>query len=214
MESGDRDSLEPMSREAAKILGHIQREKPEIEELNASGSTTSAQVEDGVSNGLPDCQLVKDLTEVFKIFDKNGDGKISQAELGLTLLSLGEKPTAEELHRMVKEVDADGDGEIDLKEFIYLNTVGLGGADEENGDGHGASAASIRDAIQDAFQVFDLDKNGFISADELLKVLTGLGDNQLTLDDCRNMIKSVDKDGDERVDFTEFQQMMSGGFVY
>jgi Ca2+-binding EF-hand superfamily protein len=26
------------------------------------------------------------------------------------------------------------------------------------------------------------------------------------------MIKSVDKDGDERVDFMEFQQMMSGGF--
>ena len=213
MESGDKDSLEPMSREAAKILGHIQREKSEIEELNASGAT-SLQQEDGVSNGgLPDCQLVKDLTEVFKIFDKNGDGKISQAELGLTLLSLGEKPTAEELHRMVKEVDADGDGEIDLKEFVYLNTVGLGGP-EENGDGHGASAANIRDAIQDAFQVFDLDKNGFISADELLKVLTGLGDNQLTLDDCRNMIKSVDKDGDERVDFMEFQQMMSGGFVY
>lgn len=208
MESVDRDSLEPMSREAAKVFGHLQREESEIEELDASSSTAQ---QGSSSNGLPDCLLVKDFTEVFKIFDKNGDGKISQAELGLTLLSLGEKPTAEELDRMVREVDADGDGEIDLKEFIYINTVGLGGP-PVNGDD--ASAAGIRDAIHDAFQVFDLDRNGFISADELLKVLTGLGDDELTLDDCRNMIRSVDKDGDERVDFMEFQQMMSRGFVH
>jgi hypothetical protein len=74
---------------------------------------------------LPQSQLVKDLTELFNIFDKNGDGKISQGELESVLQSLGENPTVVELDKMVKEVDADGDGYIDLQEFIYLNTVAL-----------------------------------------------------------------------------------------
>ncbi|KAI3925238.1 hypothetical protein MKW92_051458 [Papaver armeniacum] len=61
--------------------------------------------------------------EVFKKFDADGDGKISYVELGSILRSSGYEATTEELQAMVKEVDSDGDGFIDLNEFLELNKI-------------------------------------------------------------------------------------------
>lgn len=65
----------------------------------------------------------KELTETFKYFDKNGDGRISAIELGQVLRSVGIASTHEELDAMIREVDGDNDGFIDLAEFIQLNKV-------------------------------------------------------------------------------------------
>ena len=44
----------------------------------------------------------------------------STRELGTVLSSLGQKQTPTELSEMIKEVDADGNGEIDFREFLIL----------------------------------------------------------------------------------------------
>ena len=46
--------------------------------------------------------------EAFSLFDKNGDGTISSAELGTIMRSLGQNPTESELQDMINEVDVDG----------------------------------------------------------------------------------------------------------
>lgn len=46
--------------------------------------------------------------QAFKLFDKDGDGTVSTNELGVVMRSLGQKPTDEELHAMINEVDEDG----------------------------------------------------------------------------------------------------------
>lgn len=156
---------------------------------------------------LPDHQVIE-LTEAFKMFDLNGDGKISRHELGTVLRSLGESMTDADLEQMIRDVDVDGDGEIDLQEFINLNATDSAGAapsSDAAGDGH----PGVNEALQSAFNVFDSDKDGYISAGELHKVLSSLGDDHVSLDDCRYMISCVDKDGDEMVDFHEFQILMS-----
>lgn len=176
----------------------------EIEETEMKSRLLARHV-----SSLP-ASVIQELTATFKDFDANRDGKISERELGSILRSLREDPSAADLARMIAEVDVDGDGYVDLQEFIVLNTKGVESSTGENGCG----SSSFMDEMESAFHVFDIDKDGFISADELYQVLSGLGDDAVTLEDCRYMIKSVNSNGDERVDFADFQRMMSDGCVY
>ncbi|PWA52097.1 polcalcin Jun o 2 [Artemisia annua] len=84
--------------------------------------------------------------------------------------SLGQKPTETELVNMIKEVDADGDGFIDLHEFIALNTKDV-------------DSNELLENLKEAFSVFDIDKNGSISAEELQKVLGSIAKFVHTLHD-------------------------------
>jgi calmodulin len=61
-----------------------------------------------------------ELTETFRIFDRNGDGKISRAELKQALQNLGQTPNDHELGLMMRAADLNGDGYIDFAEFCQL----------------------------------------------------------------------------------------------
>ena len=57
------------------------------------------------------------LIEAFKIFDIDGNGLISPAELKQVV---GDQCTDEEVAEMIREVDFDGDGHINYKEFVRM----------------------------------------------------------------------------------------------
>jgi len=58
----------------------------------------------------------------FKVFDLNGDGKISMQELEQVLNSgsVEEALGAQTIKDLMKEVDLNGDGEIDFEEFMFM----------------------------------------------------------------------------------------------
>ncbi|KAK9165363.1 hypothetical protein Scep_000554 [Stephania cephalantha] len=62
-------------------------------------------------------QEMSEMDRVFKRFDGNGDGKISSAELGEALRSVGSS-SLDEIQRMMAEIDKDGDGYISFDEFV------------------------------------------------------------------------------------------------
>ncbi|KAL4569459.1 hypothetical protein LXL04_025097 [Taraxacum kok-saghyz] len=142
-------------------------------------------------------RIEEELEQVFKKFDVNGDGKISWSELGSIMGSLGHQPNEEELKNMIKEVDADGDGFINLQEFVELNTKDI-------------DSAEVLENLKDAFSVFDIDKNGSISAEELHNVLESLGED-CSIAECQKMIAGVDVNGDGMISFDEFKVMMMTG---
>ncbi|XP_075475707.1 polcalcin Ole e 3-like [Primulina tabacum] len=72
-----------------------------------------------------DPQDIVDRERIFKRFDENGDGKISAAELGEALKTLG-SATAEEVKRMMDEIDTDGDGFISFEEFTEFARANRG----------------------------------------------------------------------------------------
>lgn len=61
-----------------------------------------------------------ELLEAFRIFDRNEDGFITEEELKLALLNLGERLTGEQLRDMIAAADTDGNGLIDYNEFAAM----------------------------------------------------------------------------------------------
>ncbi|VDM99971.1 unnamed protein product, partial [Onchocerca ochengi] len=49
------------------------------------------------------------------VFDKDGNGFISVAELRHVMTNLGEKLTDEEVDEMIREADIDGDGQVNYE---------------------------------------------------------------------------------------------------
>ncbi|XP_074565750.1 putative calcium-binding protein CML15 [Curcuma longa] len=168
-----------------RSLFRLRRSKSQHSSSPPSPSTPSSSSPSSVSG---------DLERVFNKFDSNGDGKISSEELAAMLASLGHPPSEEELRRMMVEADSDGDGFISLEEFLEIN----------------APPASTDEDLRLAFAVFDVDRNGVISADEISRVLSGIGEGA-SVDQCRRMIQGVDRDGDGLISFEEFKAMMTSG---
>jgi Ca2+-binding EF-hand superfamily protein len=54
----------------------------------------------------------------FQAFDKDKDGLITADELMTVFKSINQVYTQEEIQDMITEIDVDGDGKINLDEFI------------------------------------------------------------------------------------------------
>ena len=80
----------------------------------------------------------------------------------------------------------EGNGIIDFREFLHLMDTRMKETDTE---------AEIREM----FKVFDMDGNGFISAEEFKWTMMNLG-NQLTEEEVNEIIKTADLNGDGQID--------------
>ena len=153
-----------------------------------------------------------EMTSVFATFDKNGDGFITKQELKESLKNIRIIVTETEVEEMVVKVDSNGDGLIDLEEFkILCRKILSGGEDQISGCG-GAAGEGGGGELKKAFDVFDRNKDGLITVEELWWVLSSLGLKEgKRIEDCKEMIRRVDVDGDEMVNFDEFKMMMRSG---
>ena len=52
------------------------------------------------------------IREAFRVFDKDGNGFISVAELRHIMGNLGDKLPEEDVEEMIHEADIDGDGQV------------------------------------------------------------------------------------------------------
>lgn len=62
--------------------------------------------------------------------------------------------------------------------------------------------------MAEAFAVFDVDKDGYITKSELHQVMNRLGEN-LTDEQLDAMIKEADTDGDGKINIAEFRLLMN-----
>lgn len=60
----------------------------------------------------------EEIIDAFTVFDKEGNGYISAAELRHVMTNLGEKLRDEEIDEMVRAADMNGDGQINYKGIL------------------------------------------------------------------------------------------------
>lgn len=128
---------------------------------------------------------IKKLREAFTVLDSNGDGRVSVEEMIKGLEQFGVAAT-EDIDKLVKEMDADGSGEIDYTEFLAA-TVDKKMMNDEG-------------VLWQAFLRFDLNNDGKITSDELAIVLQ-------EEPDCAAVIaemQKIDVNNDGGIDFGEF----------
>ena len=140
-------------------------------------------------------ERISEFRAAFELFDKDRDGLIKTKELGSILRNLGQYPSESELNTLIKEVDMDGSGTIEFKEFLCLMIRKMKDSDPEK-------------EFMEAFKAFDRDGNGFISEMELRLIMNNLGE-KVSSEEIELMIKEVDNNYDGQIDFKEFVKMMS-----
>uniref|UniRef100_A0A803QY52 EF-hand domain-containing protein n=1 Tax=Cannabis sativa TaxID=3483 RepID=A0A803QY52_CANSA len=146
-------------------------------------------------------KLYLEMEHVFQYFDENGDGKISALELrnrlGVVLVG-DELLPLEEAEEAVECLDLDGDGFLVLDDLVNF-------MESSTHDDHGE-----KEKLQDlrrAFEIYDMERVGFITPKSLSMMLTRLGESK-SIDECKVMIKHFDLNGDGVLSFDEFRIMM------
>ncbi|WFD39528.1 Calcineurin subunit B [Malassezia japonica] len=133
---------------------------------------------------------IQRLKKRFLKLDRDGSGSIDRDEF-LQIPAIANNPLA---HRLISIFDADGGGSVDFQEFV-----------------HGLSVFSSQGSL--VFKVYDMDRDGYISNGELflvLKMMVGgnLKDQQLQ-QIVDKTIMEADKNGDGKLDFHEFLDMVN-----
>ena len=93
---------------------------------------------------------------------------------------------------MLKAIDDNGDGKVDIDEFVCV-MKGAAYSDLSNN-------RPYVEELREAFEVFDKDGDGHISPQELASIMQALGEN-LNEKDILVMIQEADDDGDGNIDF-------------
>ena len=142
---------------------------------------------------------IKDVVNSCKLFnqmDKSGDGKISKAEL---LKGLSERYKSKTLEKDVDEIyknlDMDNNGYIGYEEFVRAAV---------------SKDYFVKDnVLRFAFRYFDKDDSGEITFDEIEELFTqSIPDKKQVHETLQGIIKEVDLDNDNRINFEEFSVVM------
>lgn len=141
-------------------------------------------------------EQIQEFRQAFDIIDRNGDGVITVDDLAAVMRAIGQAPTHSELMDMIREVDADGNENIDFTEFLALMSREMRPND-------------IEDELREAFRVFDKDGDGYISPQELKSLLISLG-LDASPEIVRRMIGEADRNRDGKIDFSEFRALALG----
>ncbi len=137
-----------------------------------------------------------ELRKMFLQLDENGDGTLSidEIENGMHKIMGNLQGDPDDYKEMMRNLDLDGNGVVDYSEFITAAIDKLSVLNQEN--------------LRAAFQMFDKDKSGTITIDELQAVFDGQGGQQEE-EVWKKVMEEVDTDGNGEISFDEFLNGMT-----
>lgn len=148
-----------------------------------------------IATQLMTVEEIKQAKEIFKALDANGDGKLSKEEL-ITGYSgiMSEDDAIKHVERIMSQVDTDNNGYIEYSEFLKA------AVDKDS--------MMCKKNMKHAFELFDKDGNGKISAVELKEVLQG--NEPIDESVWQQVVTQLDVNGDGEIDLAEFEAFLNG----
>ncbi|XP_052271672.1 calmodulin-A-like [Dreissena polymorpha] len=134
--------------------------------------------------------------DVFRLLDVDGSGYLDSQELETALKHMGVDITKEEVDELVKKIDQDGNGTVDMFEFSQMVAQKMQVYDPEK-------------ELRDAFAVFDKNGDGKVSVEEIREVVESLG-GKMTNAEVESMLVDVDENHDGYIDYDEFVHIWMG----
>jgi calcium-dependent protein kinase len=137
---------------------------------------------------------ISNLRRIFRMLDKDNDGRISKNELKDAFRDLLGTVLADiELESIFKAIDHDNNGFIEYEEFLRATIDKNLLLSESN--------------LRMSFNLFDIDRNSLISVDEIKNIIGGgksIPDNVMV-----ELLAEIDKKSDEEINFEEFKSIMN-----
>ena len=99
------------------------------------------------------------------------------------LVELGQTPTESEVLEMIREVDDDGNDQIEFEEFLNLMARRMKDTDTD-------------EELLQGFKIFDANGDNMISIEDLRELMNKLGEN-LTDEELNDMIMVARREGNE-----------------
>merc|ERR1712166_512115 len=123
----------------------------------------------------------KEVKEAFDLFDTDGSGAIDAKELKIAMQALGFEPSSEEVAKMVKDIDCDGNSTVEFEEFIDMMEGKMSGKDPV-------------EEMKKAFALYDTDGKGKITVTDMIRVGKELGES-LSKEELQLILDESDRDG-------------------
>lgn len=146
-------------------------------------------------------EQLKQLRDIFNRFDMDRDGSLTHLELAALLRSIGLKPSGDQVHVLLANMDANGNGFVEFDELV--STI-LPDLDEQ--------VLLNQDQLMEVFRSFDRDGNGYITAAELAGQMAKMG-HPLTYRELNEMMAEADSNGDGVISFSEFAAVIGRSAV-
>eukprot|EP00324_Dicrateria_rotunda_P000404 CAMPEP_0206162400 /NCGR_PEP_ID=MMETSP1474-20131121/9732_1 /ASSEMBLY_ACC=CAM_ASM_001110 /TAXON_ID=97495 /ORGANISM="Imantonia sp., Strain RCC918" /LENGTH=214 /DNA_ID=CAMNT_0053564661 /DNA_START=28 /DNA_END=673 /DNA_ORIENTATION=+ len=131
--------------------------------------------------------------EAFTMFDQDQDNLVSQAELQKAASLFGTQLTDEEVRDIMKETSSGG-GSLTFNDFSKLMGAGLKHQKKNDPE----------EDLKHAFSLFDLDRDGYISPQEMQQALARFG-APLTEREVDQLIGEATLSSERRVSFEVFK---------
>ncbi|KAF0976481.1 hypothetical protein FDP41_004380 [Naegleria fowleri] len=139
-------------------------------------------------------EQLSDAQDAFNLYDRDGDGKITLADLGTLLRCCGKNPTNAEVENIKAEADPSGTGSFTFETLKTLLEKYTFKADNEQD-------------VKDCFRIFDKDGTGFVPVSELRHVLTTLGE-KLSAAEVDDLLRDAEVDDNGNLNYATFVHML------
>ena len=150
-----------------------------------------------IIHSMPRPKEAKASIKLFKLANKNEDGKLLRNELKETLLNFVSEEFLSNYDEIFSQLDGDNNGFIDYEEFLRA-TLDRKSFVNEN-------------VLILAFDFFDKNRSGYISRDKIMSYFINTNTN-MNEELFKKIFDEIDKNKDGKIDFIDFKEMMMSSF--